>query len=164
MEIANKIKEFYPWLILKVAFSKIIKGFTPLVLKYQHHDINAIAVNTIDIIFMMHKKYGKVEQEKQPQNTLSTEELNEVMFEDPLCEVKTTEEMKEQLHKHIGVLHFKKRGNFTMGNGTAFLISSNLVLTAAHNLVENRTGSIFHDIVFYPGHQGTIKRENAYEV
>ena len=72
--------------------------------------------------------------------------------------------MKEQAHKQIGVLHFKKRGNFTTGKGTAFLISSNLVLTTAHNLVDSSTGSIFHGIVFYPGHQGTIKRENAYEI
>ena len=42
---------------------------------------------------MMHKKYGKTEQEEQPQNTLNTEELNEMMFQDPFCEVKTTEEM-----------------------------------------------------------------------
>ena len=59
---------------------------------------------------------------------------NEQMFEgDELYEV-TEEEMKDRLHKYIGPLH-ARNGSGKTKYGTAFLISSKLILTVAHNIV-----------------------------
>ena len=86
------------------------------------------------------------------------------MFDAHLCEVETAEEMEEQLHKHIGVLRYRSRLSIPEGGGTGFLISPNLVLTVAHNVVDKKTKEVYQDIVFYPGHHGPLKREDAYEV
>ena len=70
--------------------------------------------------------------------------------------------MDKQIHRNTGALIFKSRYTETLGKGTAFLISPNLVLTAAHNLFNKETGEFYKKIKFYPGQCGVL--EKAYEI
>lgn len=80
------------------------------------------------------------------------------MFKDPLFKF-SAEEVKVKPHNLIGALTFKtNRGQ--PGKGTGTLLSQNLVLTAAHNVIER--GEIFSNFKFYPGQDGLL--EKCYEV
>ena len=70
--------------------------------------------------------------------------------------------MKEPQHYNLGVLTFMSRREGNMGNGTGTLISSNIVLTTAHNLYNRNTGEFYYDFKFYPGANGVL--EEYYEV
>lgn len=61
------------------------------------------------------------------------------------------ENMGKLLHINIGPLIFK--GSSTaMGKGSGLLISSNLVLTSAHNICNHSSKQKYYDFKFYPGH------------
>jgi V8-like Glu-specific endopeptidase len=48
--------------------------------------------------------------------------------------------------------------------GTGFLIAPDLVLTAAHNIYEQKHQKDHQDILFYPGASGKLSPASAYKV
>ena len=65
--------------------------------------------------------------------------------------------MSEEMHRYIGAISFKDLGRKKVGKGSGILISPNLVLTAAHNLLFAKTKEKYADLVFYPGHSGILE-------
>ena len=76
---------------------------------------------------------------------------DEVMCADPLYKV-PEERMGEPKFRHIGALRFRNNKIKSQLFGSGCLISSNLVLTAAHNIF--RWGQESVDMEFYPGQCG----------
>jgi V8-like Glu-specific endopeptidase len=54
----------------------------------------------------------------------------------------------------IGFLQIMAKEGVFSGVGTGILISSNLVLTCAHNVINPQTAKMFNEIRFFPGHSG----------
>lgn len=65
------------------------------------------------------------------------------------------EDAKKYPYNCIGALYIKDE-NGQVGLGTAFLISSDLLLTAAHNIYKRSAGSYAVSLIFYPGIVGDI--------
>jgi V8-like Glu-specific endopeptidase len=55
----------------------------------------------------------------------------------------------------VGVIHFRN-GQGQLGTGTGFLISSDLVLTVAHNIYSRKQGVRHTQILFFPGVSGSL--------
>ncbi len=64
--------------------------------------------------------------------------------------------MKELLHINIGALIFKPPFG-KPGKGTGLLVSPNLVLTCAHNIVNFYSKQEYSDFKFYPGQSGPLE-------
>lgn len=73
------------------------------------------------------------------------------------------EDAKNYPHNCIGALYIKDDNGQT-GLGTAFLIGSDLVLTAAHNIYKRSTSSYAISLIFYPGIVGNIEDHESYEI
>ena len=68
--------------------------------------------------------------------------------------------MSKRPHSCIAAIIWKEWG--TTGMGTGFMISKNLVLTAAHNFYLSKTRVSDKSIKIYPGACGELKK--CYEV
>ena len=79
---------------------------------------------------------------------------DEAYFGEQGHEVNTAEEAKEHPHNCTGIIYATKGGKPIVGTG--FLIASDLVLTAAHNVVSQQ-GAKYADIRFYPGVSGPLE-------
>ena len=64
--------------------------------------------------------------------------------------------MKKQLHRLIGPLDYESINTSMAGRATGILIAPNLVLTAAHNVFNNKSRETYHNIRFYPGQSGPL--------
>jgi V8-like Glu-specific endopeptidase len=68
--------------------------------------------------------------------------------------------LSELPYRHIGALI--SVDGLTTNHGTGILISRNLVLTCAHNVINLERKILFKKIYFYPGQHGLLTK--AYEV
>lgn len=70
----------------------------------------------------------------------------------------TEEDMKtHRYHQRIGaLLTYHSANQMKFHKGTAFLISSDLLVTSAHNLYEKKTDSQIVLSRFYPGLNGNV--------
>ena len=59
--------------------------------------------------------------------------------------------MKETLHANIGTLTFRIPHDKKIYNGTAFLISKNIIATVAHNVYSKKNKTFHIDFKFCPG-------------
>ena len=119
--------------------------------------IITIVCSLNSLFFILLYKYYYNNMEKELPLTFN----DEVMFGDYLEEV-SAEEMKQPQHCNTGALTFRSRKEDNLGNGTGTLISSNIVLTAAHNIYNRNTGEMYFDFKFYPGANGVL--DEHYEV
>ena len=79
---------------------------------------------------------------------------------DVLYEVKEKEEMKEQIHRFMVAIVWRKRisNSPKIGRGSGILISQNLVLTVAHNFYFDRDRVEDNCFELFVGQSGPMLR------
>ena len=70
--------------------------------------------------------------------------------------------MNNDICQQIGALISTCKNNQKINYGTGVLISPDLVLTVAHNILDMKTREDYYNIKFYPGQYGVL--DKFYEV
>ena len=99
-------------------------------------------------------------QEMDSEEDVAEKHCNEANFYNDILEEIDENKMKDQLHRHIGLITFTSAFEDKMGNGTGILISPNLVLTVAHNVYNCETNEVFQNLRFYYRQSGKLGKAN----